>query len=111
MSGNVEPYKFEKFSSLEPWEWDSFNFKTGIIRNYKNIIVNGTYSLRIPGRRKRIVPVISCDESVQVSYEGTTYTLSPGKNKVFGICIKEGENILTFSGNATVSVDYRGGML
>ena len=111
LSGNVEPYKFEKFSSLEPWEWDSFNFKTGIIRNYKNIIVNGTYSLRIPGRRKRIVPVISCDESVQVSYEGTTYTLSPGKNKVFGICIKEGENILTFSGNATVSVDYRGGML
>lgn len=57
------------------------------------------------------MPVISCDAAIQVSYEGVTYDLSPGKNKVFGICIKEGKNILTFSGMATISVDYRGGIL
>ena len=57
------------------------------------------------------MPVISCDAAIQVSYEGVTYNLSSGKNKVFGICIKEGENILTFSGKATISVDYRGGLL
>ena len=109
MSGSVDPYKYEKFSSLENWEWDTFNFRTGIIRNYKDIVVDGTYKLVIPGRRKRIVPVISCNTAIQVSYDGVIYNLSPGKNKVFGICIKEGENILTFSGKATISVDYRGG--
>ena len=111
LSGSVDPYKYEKFSSLENWEWDTFNFRTGIIRNYKDIVVDGTYKLVIPGRRKRIVPVISCNTAIQVSYEGVIYNLSPGKNKVFGICIKEGENILTFSGKATISVDYRGGLL
>ena len=111
LSGSVDPYKYEKFSSLENWEWDTFNFRTGIIRNYKDIVVDGTYKLVIPGRRKRIVPVISCNTAIQVSYDGVIYNLSPGKNKVFGICIKEGENILTFSGKATISVDYRGGLL
>lgn len=30
----LEPYKYEFFTSNEPWRWDPFNFNTGIIRNY-----------------------------------------------------------------------------
>lgn len=73
--------------------------------------IDGSYQLYIPGRRKKIVPVIVCSAAMQVTYNGKTYSLSAGKSKVFDIWLGEGDNYLTFTGNGTVSVDYRGGSL
>ena len=111
LSGDVDPYKHELYSSLDDWIWDTFNFETGIIREYKDIQVDGSYELMIPGLRKRIVPTIECSAPMQVTYNNRTYSLLDGKNKVFDIWIGEGENFLTFIGTGTVSVDYRGGSL
>lgn len=111
LSGEVDPFKYELYSSLEDWIWDTFNFETGLIREYKDIPVNGTYDLNIYGLRKKIVPVIECSVAMQVTYKGITYSLPAGKSKVFDIWLGAGENILTFTGNGTVSVDYRGGSL
>lgn len=111
ISGDVDPYKYELYSSLEDWVWDTFNFETGIIREYKDIEIDGVYDLFIPGLRKRIVPVIECSAPMQVSYQGVSYNLTEGKSKVFGIWLREGDNILTFAGQGKVSVDYRGGSL
>lgn len=111
MSGEVDPYKYEVCSSLEDWKWDTFNFETDIIREYKDIKVSREYELHIPGRRKRIIPTIECDSTMEVTYNGISYTLQKGKSKVFDIWLTEGENVLTFKGNGTISVDYRGGSL
>ncbi|EOS68065.1 hypothetical protein C818_04232 [Lachnospiraceae bacterium MD308] len=111
ISGEVEPYKYERYSSLEEWIWDTFNFEVGVIRAYKNIRVENSYELLIPGLRKRIVPIIECSVSMRVSYNGKTYELRAGKNKVFDIWLGEGENILIFTGTGNVSVEYRGGSL
>lgn len=111
ISGDVNPYKYELYSSLEDWVWDDFDFETGIIREYKDIKVYGEYQLCIPGRRKRIIPVIKCDSTMEVIYNGASYTLQKGKSKIFDIWLTENENILTFKGNGVVSVDYRGGSL
>lgn len=110
-----QPYKMERFSSLEDWEWDSFNFETGIIREYKEIRVDGSLTFTIEGRRKTVVPaftVISDDGSgLQVRFNGTTYDLPDGTSRVLNIVIKNGTNNLYFTGNGTVSIDYRGGRL
>lgn len=111
LSGEVDPYKYEKYSSLEDWLWNDFNFETGIIREYKDIHVSGTYELHIPGRRKKIVPAIECSADMRVLFDGKTYNLHPGKSKVFDIWLAEGDNTLIFEGNGVVSVDYRGGSL
>lgn len=111
ISGDVDPYKYEIYSSLEDWVWDTFNFETDIIREYKDIKVDGEYQLCILGRRKRIIPVIECNSPMEVIYNGASYNLPKGKSKVFDIWLTDGENILTFKGNGTVSVDYRGGSL
>lgn len=111
ISGDVEPYKYELYSSIEDWVWDTFSFETGIIREYKDMQVEGSYKLFIPGLRKRIVPVIDCSVPMQVSHEGKTYELKAGKNKVFDIWLGEGGNILVFMGTGQVSVEYRGGSL
>ena len=105
---NIEEYGLEMLKAGT--DLDDFSEEELINLDAKSLDKNGIKFV-IAGRRKRIVPVISCNTAIQVSYEGVIYNLSPGKNKVFGICIKEGENILTFSGKATISVDYRGGLL
>lgn len=115
IEGDVEPYKMEMFSSLEDWEWDSFNFETGIIRDYKEIRVDESLTFTIEGRRKSVVPsftVVSDDGSgLQVRFNGTTYDLPDGTSRVLNIVIRNGENTLYFTGNGTVSIDYRGGRL
>lgn len=112
---DVEPYKMEKFSSLEDWEWDTFNFETGIIREYDNLRVDGTLAFTIPGTRKSVIPaytVVSDDGTgLKVKFNGLMYDLPDGTTRVVNIVIKSGENILEFIGSGTVSIDYRGGRL
>lgn len=115
IEGSVEPYKMELFSSLEDWEWDSFNFETGIIRDYKDIKVDGELTFEIEGRRKSVVPefIVKSDDGtgLKVEFEDMTYDLTDGTNKVLNIIIKEGMNTLNFTGNGYVSIDYVGGRL
>lgn len=106
-----DPYKYEAASSLEDWEWDPFNFNNGIIREYGNITVYGSYTLVIPGRRKAVVPTITVSAPMTVTYQGTVYNLSAGDNILYQIALGAGENTLIFTGTGTVSVDYQGGSL
>lgn len=111
----VMPFKYEAFSSLEDWEWDSFNFETGIIRNYKDLKVDGSLEFTIIGRRMTVTPsfiVKSSDrKGMKVTFKGTTYNLPDGTSRVINIQTVEGENTLKFTGKGTVSIDYRGGCL
>lgn len=112
---NVEPYKLERFGSLEEWEWDPFNFETGIIREYKELQVDETLVFQIESRRKSVVPsfIVESDDGsgLSVGFNGTTYALPDGTSRVLNINLKSGVNVLTFRGNGTVSIDYRGGRL
>lgn len=112
---NFRPYKMEINSSLEDWVWDSFNFETGIIREYKDLRVDGSLSFVIIGRRMRVTPVfiVKSDDGkgLKVKFNGTTYDLPDGESRVINIQTVEGDNTLTFTGNGTVSIDYRGGCL
>lgn len=108
---DAAPYKLERTSSTEDWRWDSFSFETGIIRDYRSLVVNGSRALRIHGRRMRVIPIFICSKAMSVTYAGKQYALSAGKNKINAIWLKDGENELTFTGSGTVTVEYRGGML
>ena len=115
LSADVDPYKYEISSSLESWEWDTFNFEEDYIRDYGNLMVDGQLDFTVYGSRKTVIPVFIVDSSddtgMQVIFENVTYNLQDGNNRVLNIRIKDGENDLTFLGNGTVSIDYRGGSL
>lgn len=111
ISCNAKPYKFETTSSLERWKWNALNFLTGRIRNYSNILVNGSKTVKIVGRKMIVIPEITSSSVMNVSYNGKTFGLMIGKNKFYDLALLEGENILVFTGNGTVSIDYRGGSL
>lgn len=117
---DLYPYKRERFSSLEDWLWDPFDFETGVIRNYKDLVVNGSLTISIPATREFVVPtfIVTTNNSLAVMsvlYEGRTYTLNNGENRFPDLHLysrnQNEERELRFSGYGTVSIDYRGGSL
>ena len=114
ITGPVEPYKYDLWGSLDPWEWNPFNFEEDVIREYDDLEVYRSLEFTIVGSRKSVVPtfiVSSNGAGMQVTFEGVTYNLQDGSNRVVNIVIKDGEHTLVFTGMGTVSIDYRGGSL
>ena len=113
IEAEVEMYEYDLYSSLEDWLWDSFNFETGIIYELKEIKIIEKKQVTIVGRRQKSVPTIDVidTENMIVEFENNRYSLNKGKQRVLNIEIKEGENVLNFYGNGTVSIEYRGGSL
>ena len=106
-----DPYKLEIAGSLDDWLWDTFNFETGIIRDYKALTVDGTLTLMIPGTRRPCIPTITVSDAMTAAFGGKEYALTAGSNRISGITITQGDNVLTFTGSGTVSIDYKGGRL
>lgn len=111
LSVDAEPFKYDLYSSLEDWLWDTFDLVNGIIRSYMELPVSGEMKIIIYGTRMPVIPRIYASAEMIVSFQGKTYNLSSGQNRIYDIVIREGENILTFSGTGTVNIDYRGGSL
>lgn len=107
----VEPFKYDLFSSAIDWEWDVFDFEEGIINEFGQLIVNGSTTIKLICRRKRMFPTFTASAAMTVAYGGETYNLKAGSQKIYDIFLCEGENELTFNGNGTVSIDYIGGSL
>lgn len=111
ITGTCDPYKYELYSSLEEQPVEYMNNPNVIARNYKNINVNGTYSMNIVGRRMPVILTLECSAEMTLKHEEATYKLPKGKSIVFDIMLTEGNNNLTFEGTGTISIDYRGGEL
>ena len=109
---DIEPYKYERYSSIEPWLWDTFNFEQDIIREYKDLQISGKLELNIPGRRKTIYPVFTASTEMKVTFNNVSYTIPANKSiQLLDVGLKEGDNILIIEGNGTITIDYRGGSL
>lgn len=107
----VEPFKYDMFSSAVDWEWDIFDFEEGIINETGELIVNGETTISLICRRKRIFPVFTASTPMTVKFEDEVFELAKGEQKLYGIFLHEGINELTFNGSGTVSIDYIGGSL
>lgn len=109
---NFAPYKMSIDSTGADWLWDPFDFKTGVIRNTKNMTVSGSRTVTLEGDMKPVSPTIWCSTSgMSVSYDGTTYALSQGTNQVREIVLRKGDNTLVLYGNGIVTIENAGGRL
>lgn len=110
IEADCSPYKVEKNSHSEPWQWDTFSFVDGIIY-INSVTVTGSTTATLLNRRKIVSPTFICTAAMTVSFNGKTYNLKKGTTIVLDIRLQEGENIVTFTGNGTVTIDYKGGSL
>lgn len=80
ISGEVEPFKYERYDSTEPWIWNDFSFIDGIIREYGDITVahdagKNYMTFLAPTRGEDIVPAFKrvtagdADADVKVSVD------------------------------------------
>lgn len=76
---------------------------------YKNLVISGQRTVKLRGSRKPTVPTITASTDLQVTFGGNTYNLTAGENILPDIIIRQGENLLEFTGYGVVSIDYRGG--
>lgn len=110
VDAEVDPYKLEVNSSSTPWIWDTFSFIDGII--YLNTVtVSGSATVNLLNRRKIVSPTFTTTANMKVNYNGVTYDLPKGTTTVLGIRLQEGDNFVTFTGNGTITIDYKGGSL
>lgn len=107
---DCDPYKIEKNSSSDPWVWDTFSFVDGIIYINK-VTVSGSATATLINRRKVVSPTFTCSAAMTATFEGVTYNLPTGTTTILDIRLQEGENIISFRGNGTVRIDYKGGSL
>lgn len=83
IKADVEPYKKERYSSVQHWIWDDFSFIDGIIRDYGPVTVtheeNEYMTLPVPMRNRDIMPEFrkggngDAENAVQVSIDGVTW--------------------------------------
>lgn len=111
LTGDIDPFKYEIDNSINDWTWDGFSFLDGIIREYKDLIVDKKLIVNIPGRRKTIYPKIISSAPMKLNFNGKDYDLPIGTVQLLDSGLTDGDNILTFTGNGIVSIEYRGGSL
>ena len=104
----ADPYKYD---IQDDWLWDPFDFENGYISESENIPVSGSTTIVIVGKRKKTYPTITASSAMTVAYNGATYNLTEGINKLYDMILDEGENTLTFSGSGSVLIEYTGGSL
>lgn len=73
--------------------------------------VSGTANVILLNSRQWVVPTITSSAAMQVIYQGVIYTVMQGMHVNDNIVLREGENVLGFIGNGTVTIEYRQGVL
>ena len=111
LSGSAEPFKYDLLSSGEPWIWDIFNFRTGVIRTLMDVeITNTNKTVTILGAGIDNPPVFVVTEAnnLKLTHGGRTYTFKVGRNRFPAVRVGKENVTLTFSGTGKMSVEYRG---
>lgn len=73
--------------------------------------INGTGTLNLSNGRKRVMPTITSNESMQFTFENKTFAVN-GTLQSPDIILKEGNNIIeVISGTGTLTVTYQEGEL
>ena len=112
IEGYFEPYKKSLIANSLDWLWNPFNFETDYAMNYGDLVVDGTLTKTIVGSRMPRTPVIEVSSNMTVEFDGTTYNLTTGKNRIAGLVLDDThEYELTFTGNGTVSIEFEIGSL
>lgn len=116
MEADCEPYRLETAPTDGTWEWDSFSFERGVIREYGGIAVSGTRIVEIAGVQNVAVPVIELAGVAgsfppYLMFEGKKHDLHAGRNRIPEVRISEEGGELELHGTYTASIEIKGGVL
>lgn len=88
---------------------DPYKLKKAATVVTKEVAENGRITLH--NSRKPVVPTITTDAAMTITYAGTSYAVQAGTFRLPELQLKEGDSIVTFKGTGTVVIEYREGSL
>lgn len=90
ISGTAEPYKY----------------KQNVTEVNYTVEAGNTYTFE--NERKTVIPTLNLSDAITIEFEGNSYSLSAGTQKVLDIKFKEGINeIKVITGSGTLKVTYQ----
>lgn len=110
LSGTAEPFKYSRYASGSDWLWDPFSFVDGVISTLSDVVVTGSRVVPLTPVEFYTVPEfnVKTANDLKVLWNGKEYSLQVGKNYFPQIRIKGTNNVLSFTGNGTMDIDFRG---
>lgn len=106
-----DPFKYSN-SYMGDDIWDTFNFLTDYTQYTNTFEINETgpgTTVVMYNNGRLITPVINVSvDNMRLNFEGKTYYLTKGDNKLWGMKLKNGENVLHFyNALGTVKILFR----
>ena len=111
IDANCDPFKYQIQSSAEEWLWDPFDFENGIINELKDIVVSTSETISLIADEQLSYASITTDAQVTVTYDGKSVTCGIGTTTLYDFEFVPGVNLITITGNATITITYRGARL
>lgn len=109
---DADPFKYIIENRGENWLWDTLDFEEGEVIEEEDILIYGSQSVTMLSSPQPYVPVfnVASASDLKVSYSGISYDLKVGRNR-FPKIICTGGEVLQFSGNGRLIIDYQRGIL
>lgn len=113
ITAEMEPYKFERTTTVADWLWDPFSFETGIIREYGNLTIDGETEVTVWSSPAGGSPMITVSDDMTLEVDGTTYNLTAGDNSLPELQLPRAVEAVTFTftGTGTASIYFWPGYL
>lgn len=108
---SVSPFKIEAIGDDSKWLWDTFDFRQGVISDYKNLQVTSSITVILTGLYANITPTFKATSPMVVIYSGKNYSIPAGVSRPTGLKLGNGQNTLTIQGNGYISIGSEGGIL
>lgn len=90
--------------------FDPFKYKQNITSVSYNVSAGNSYNFT--NNRMSVVPTLTLSTAMTLEFNGTSYSLNAGTQKVLGIQFKEGTNtIKVTTGSGTLKAEYQEGSL
>lgn len=108
---NIDPYRRRKSVSVEDWLWDDLTFDSTAYLIYYgrfNVVDKTIRNIYNPSSVSQPL-YVSLTSDMNVYWYGTSVDLTAGIEINTGISLGTGDNLITFTGNGTVTILYEKG--
>lgn len=107
----VKEWRHEKGYGVAKIEVDTKPYKLKKEVTSVTQTVTGTSSLMLSNSRMAVVPTITTDAPFTFTFGGNTVSAKAGTFKLSDLVLKQGDNVVTVTGNGNVTFEYQEGRL
>lgn len=90
---------------------DPFKRSNKINSDFIDMTLSGSRQISVEGTIAYDSPTITTSSQISVVYNGISYTVPVGTHTIYELQFGPGSHVVTLNGTATVTFDYRGGVL